>query len=127
MADVAASPNDPIFINHHIMIDCIFEEWMKCYNSNNSMSYPKSVTVEGHRADDYMVPFFPVYTHSDMFVGSETFGYIYAKAYNSNLIAIVIIQEVDQWHLLHPFLHFGGILVLVVVKIAGVIVAKAVK
>ena len=28
MADVAASPNDPIFINHHTMIDCILEEWL---------------------------------------------------------------------------------------------------
>ena len=27
--DVAASPNDPLFIVHHPMIDCIFEEWLK--------------------------------------------------------------------------------------------------
>ena len=26
MADAGASPNDPFFIIHHTMIDCIFDE-----------------------------------------------------------------------------------------------------
>ena len=37
MADVAASPNDPIYINHHTMIDCIFDVWLKC---NYTRLYP---------------------------------------------------------------------------------------
>ena len=40
------------------------------------MSYiylvPSTVVVEGHGADEYIVP---VYTHSDIFRTSETFGY----------------------------------------------------
>jgi hypothetical protein len=76
MADVAASPNDPIFINHHTMVDCIMEEWMKCYNPNNDLEYPlSSKTREGHRRDDYIVPFIPLYNHQDMLKTSESFGY----------------------------------------------------
>jgi tyrosinase len=76
MADVAASPNDPIFINHHTMIDCLMEEWMKCHNSNNDKQYPSSTKInEGHRKNDYIVPFIPLYTHQDMFKTSKTFGY----------------------------------------------------
>ena len=29
MADVAALANDPIFLNHHAMVDCIFETWLQ--------------------------------------------------------------------------------------------------
>ena len=36
MAEVRASPNDPIFIHHHAMIDLIFEEWLK---EHSSVSY----------------------------------------------------------------------------------------
>ena len=31
MGDVSASPNDPIFINHHTMVDCILEEWLQSH------------------------------------------------------------------------------------------------
>ena len=31
MGNVAASPNDPVFINHHTMIDSIFEQWLQQY------------------------------------------------------------------------------------------------
>ena len=74
MADVAASPNDPIFINHHTMIDCIMEEWLK--SSMSDKIYPTSSSIhEGHRKNDYIVPFIPLYRHSDIFNTSETFGY----------------------------------------------------
>ena len=26
MAFVASSPNDPVFVNHHIMVDCVLEQ-----------------------------------------------------------------------------------------------------
>ena len=50
MADVAASPNDPIFINHHAMIDCIFEEWLK-FNSQSAdpQSYPSGQSVKNKK------------------------------------------------------------------------------
>ena len=76
MADVPASPNDPIFINHHTMIDCIFELWLKC---NSDKSYPSDIPnellYEGHRKNDYIVPFIPLYTHQDMFKTADEFGY----------------------------------------------------
>ena len=78
MANVAASANDPIFLNHHAMVDCIFEEWLKI---NGNAEYPDpgdnndvSIPV-GHRKTDYIVPFFPLYKHEDMFKRAESFGY----------------------------------------------------
>ena len=51
MSCVAASLNDPIFLNHHGMVDCILEEW---FQRNKEESYPTSDEIrEGHRADDY--------------------------------------------------------------------------
>lgn len=79
MGHVAASPNDPIFINHHAMIDCIFDEWLKEYNhEGSSAKYPEpgdDINKEGHNKNDYIVPFIPVFTHSDMFKTAENFGY----------------------------------------------------
>ena len=73
MADVAASANDPIFLNHHAMVDCIFETWLQ---KNPSAQYPISDEIpKGHRYDDYIVPFFPLYKHSDMFTTANNFGY----------------------------------------------------
>ena len=75
MADVAASANDPIFLNHHAMVDCIFETWLQ---KNPNAQYPIGKLNEipkGHRYDDYIVPFFPLYTHSDMFSTADKLGY----------------------------------------------------
>lgn len=73
MADTASSPNDPIFLNHHGMIDCILEEWLQ----RNTDTYPISDEIrEGHRADDYIVPFIPLYTNNDMFKTADNFGYM---------------------------------------------------
>ena len=77
MADVAASANDPIFLNHHAMVDCIFEAWLQ---KNPNAQYPVSndinnIIPKGHRYNDYIVPFFPLYTHGDMFSTAENFGY----------------------------------------------------
>ena len=73
MADVAASANDPIFLNHHAMVDCIFEKWLQ---KNPNVQYPISSEIpKGHRYDDYIVPFFPLYKHRDMFSTADKFGY----------------------------------------------------
>ena len=73
MADVAASANDPIFLNHHAMVDCIFETWLQ---KNPNANYPTDDTIKpGHKYDDYIVPFFPLYKHSDMFTTADKFGY----------------------------------------------------
>lgn len=73
MANVAASANDPIFLNHHAMVDCIFETWLK---KNPNISYPTNdVIPRGHKKQDYIVPFFPVYKHEDMLFTADHFGY----------------------------------------------------
>ena len=73
MANVAASANDPIFLNHHAMVDCIFETWLQ---KNPSATYPTATKIpQGHRKQDYIVPFFPLYKHEDMFSTADKFGY----------------------------------------------------
>ena len=75
MSCVAASPNDPIFINHHANIDCILEKWLQ--ENKDDLTYPSSAEIrQGHRATDYIVPFIPLYTHRDMFKTSDNFGYM---------------------------------------------------
>ena len=76
MSDVAASPNDPVFINHHAMIDCIFERWLQ--ENKDNLEYPTSDDDEirdGHRAESYMVPIMPLYMQKDMFKLADNFGY----------------------------------------------------
>ena len=74
MSCVAASPNDPSFVNHHGMIDCILEEWLQ--RNKDNLSYPMSNEIrEGHRADDYIVPIMPLQMHKDMFKTADNFGY----------------------------------------------------
>ena len=77
MGDVAASANDPIFINHHTMVDCILEEWLQAQQNNRNIDYPANQTIrKGHRRNDYIVPFIPLYMHNMMFKRAEDFGYL---------------------------------------------------
>ena len=86
MGDVAASPNDPVFINHHTMVDYIFEKWLQKYQQNwlrlivfGKYDGPKNdPKFAGHSDNDCIVPFIPVYTHKDMFKQAENFGYSYS-------------------------------------------------
>lgn len=76
MGNVGASANDPIFLVHHTFVDCLFEEWLKI-NYASASNYPTAGSIpQGHGLDDYMVPFFPLYTNRDMFKPSENFGYV---------------------------------------------------
>ena len=71
--DVAASPNDPLFIFHHAMIDCLLDEWLR---RHSDAEYPVDPLVtQGHRRDDFVGAFFPLYTNGDMFKRTEEFGY----------------------------------------------------
>ena len=78
MADVLASPNDPVFVNHHTMIDLIFEEWLK-RQTTPTYQGPTNYKHPGHRAKDCAVPFIPVYNHSYLFQRAENFGYYYTE------------------------------------------------
>ena len=105
MADVAASANDPIFLNHHAMVDCIFETWLQ---KNPNVQYPMSSKIpKGHRYDDYIVPFFPLYKHSDMFTAAENFGYQ----------CIINSHQSNNLHLLALL-----VLVPIIIIIAGIII-----
>ena len=76
MLCVAASPNDPIFFNHHGKIDFILEEWL--VQNKDNLVYPQDDRIRhGHRGSDYIVPFIPLYTHEDMFKTADNFGYEY--------------------------------------------------
>ncbi|KAI6650261.1 Tyrosinase b precursor [Oopsacas minuta] len=73
LEDVAASPNDPVFIFHHLTLDCMFEEWMQSHPDEGYPTFP--LQNPGHKIGDYMVPFMPLYTQGDMFVPGSTFGF----------------------------------------------------
>jgi len=74
MGDVAASANDPIFIHHHTMVDCILEKWLKRNIRNEGYPTDQSIRA-GHRHDDYIVPFIPLYTHNTMYQLARNLGY----------------------------------------------------
>ena len=89
MSCVAASPNDPIFINHHANIDCILVKWLQ--ENKDDLTYPSSAEIrQGHRATDYIVPFIPLYTHRDMFNTSDNFGYVCSTSANRAYTLIVL-------------------------------------
>ena len=57
--DRGGSPNDPVFITHHTMIDCIFDEWLQRYpDQGYPDDIPLTISTQGHQEQSYMVPFF---------------------------------------------------------------------
>ena len=81
MSDAAASPNDPAFIVHHTMVDCIFDEWLKHHDGAEYPNVPLTSFTRGHQAHSYMIPFFLLYTNADMFKPAYNFGYSCNLAY----------------------------------------------
>ena len=76
MADVGASPNDPVFINHHTMIDCLFEQWQQKHPTKVTYDGPNQERrYAGHSSNDCIVPFIPLFTHKQMFKRASDFGY----------------------------------------------------
>ena len=75
MSDPAASPNDPAFIVHHTMVDCIFDEWLKHHYGAKYPKVPENFSTRGQQANGYIVPFFPLVTNDDMFELAYRFGY----------------------------------------------------
>ncbi len=71
--DVAASPNDPLFIVHHLTVDCVLEEYLRKYPD---AQYPTNPEVrDGHRVDDFSRGFFPLLKNREIFVPGRNFGY----------------------------------------------------
>jgi hypothetical protein len=71
--DIAGAPNDPVFFVQHLMLDCIFQEWMRRHPGSGYPVHP--LIRDGHRIDDYLRTFFPLITNRDVFVNPEEFGY----------------------------------------------------
>ena len=77
MGSIPLAANDPVFINHHTMIDCLFEQWLMNHTNRENM-YPASLDAKfaGHAANDCIVPFIPLYTHEEVFLKSaDDYGY----------------------------------------------------
>lgn len=73
MYDFGSSPNDPLFILHHLMVDCILGEWKRRHPDT---PYPTSPSIrDGHRKDDYLRTLLPLVTNNEAFADPENFGY----------------------------------------------------
>ena len=90
MGDITISASDPIFLNHHSMVDSILEKWIV---KHRQIAYPTNIPAElngtlfiGHRADDYIVPFYPLFTHRDMFKEASEIGYRYEYDDGGNVV-----------------------------------------
>jgi len=78
MGNVPIASNDPIFINHHSMVDYILEQWfLSDYEHTYQSPDSEADRYQGHRFHDCLVPFIPLYTHEDMFKPASEFGYEY--------------------------------------------------
>ncbi|XP_002738430.2 tyrosinase-like [Saccoglossus kowalevskii] len=73
---IANAPSDPIFILHHVNVDRILEKWLRRYNVTADQ-FPDTSAPLGHNRYSYIVPTFPVRTHSDFFKKSHNLGYDY--------------------------------------------------
>ena len=67
MAHIASSHNDPAFINHHSMIDCIFDQWLEMYPDSPYVGPVGERRYAGHSQDDCIVPFYPPKTHRQVY------------------------------------------------------------
>ncbi len=80
MGDVPVAANDPIFINHHSMVDYIFEQWLlREYDAPYGPPDTADSKYIGHREHDCLVPFLPLNTHSDLYKKASEFGYEYEE------------------------------------------------
>ena len=73
MIDFGSAPNDPLFIIHHTMMDCILEEWTKRHPSSHFPDGP--LVRDGHKKSDYLRTFFPPITNGEVFTDPKEFGY----------------------------------------------------
>nr|XP_026693053.1 tyrosinase-like isoform X1 [Ciona intestinalis] len=76
MSEVATSANDPIFVLHHAYVDSLYELWLRRRGIQGRFDVTEGVQL-GHRADDFMVPFFPLVRNRAGFATSTRLGYVY--------------------------------------------------
>ena len=66
-----------LFITTPCMIDLIFKMGLQKYSSASYGGPPSNSKFASHAARDCVVPFMPVFTHSQAFQRAENFGYYY--------------------------------------------------
>ena len=74
---VPLAANDPIFVNHHSMVDYLLEVWIRRYHGDYQPPPGSSRAHKGHNYNDSLVPFLPLYTTSYFLQESTQFGYTY--------------------------------------------------
>ena len=66
IGSIPIAANDPVFINHHTMIDCLFEQWL---TDHPNRQYPATLQAQfaGHADGDCIFPFIPLFNHNEVF------------------------------------------------------------
>jgi tyrosinase len=77
MGNVPIATADPIFWFHHAFVDSLYERWLKKMPQNTKEHIPRSGAKCGHNAEDWLMPFFPLVTNSDLSGLSSEYGYEY--------------------------------------------------
>lgn len=55
------------------MIDCVLQEWLERHPNTQFPIHP--LIRDGHRVDDYIRGFFPLYKNEELLTRAEEFGY----------------------------------------------------
>jgi tyrosinase len=77
MGNVPIATADPIFWFHHAFVDSLYERWLRKSPQNTKEHIPRSGAKCGHNAGDWLMPFFPLVTNSDLSGLSSEYGYEY--------------------------------------------------
>ncbi|CAH1241151.1 TYR [Branchiostoma lanceolatum] len=86
MTSVSTAPNDPIFFLHHCNVDRLLESWIRRHGHGTPASaLPERGAPPGHNRYEYIVPFFPLYSHADMFKPSTELSYDYQELHHEEL------------------------------------------
>nr|AAM18867.1 unknown [Branchiostoma floridae] len=97
---VITAANDPIFLLHHSNVDRLFETWIRRHGTADS-AQPERGAPPGHNRHEYMVPFFPPYSHADMFKPSTELGYDYQELHGQGSRQTPCLIDLDSPDLLN--------------------------
>ncbi|XP_035658296.1 tyrosinase-like [Branchiostoma floridae] len=84
MSNVPSAANDPTFFLHHCNVDRLLETWIRRYGAMDS-AQPLTGAKPGQNRYEHIVPFFPPYSHADMFKRSTELGYDYQELYKNGM------------------------------------------
>ncbi|XP_078581110.1 tyrosinase-like [Branchiostoma floridae x Branchiostoma japonicum] len=84
MSHVPSAANDPTFFLHHCNVDRLLETWIRRYGASYS-AQPATGASPGENRYEHIVPFFPPYSHADMFKPSTELGYDYQELHGEGM------------------------------------------